>query len=524
MITSRQSAPTAARLPYVRLPLALARQSLYHPHILGIYAFVGRLWRLDAAPVPLSADDLHAYDPALAYSTARRALAWLVAAGWLVAHKRRGHKTRYTPAWGSVRGAVVPWDASAPLLGRPGHVRAVMLDTRVFDVCMGRLVACGGQHPASITRYLSGPALALADVGCYVQIQSGLGGTPSAALVRCGLVREGAAVALPSDDQTLLARLSQQPLFDAAAPVVLPAGLRRAGLDATPHATPTGSPLFFVEPDMAHNLTHNLAHSSAEHDASFMASERGKTAVHNADETITWNSRNRGDCITPQGGASSLPQDRVSHTAASQDEHSSHHQTVMQDERYMLLRGAGLAHGSAYYYVNKKDIDLAVMQQATAAARQAGKGPGYIAFMLREYCTTGALPRVGGVVADAPVDWAAERQKHAVQGDAVAVLADPAPVAAALPPDHSDVAVLADPAPVAAALPLFVPVALVLARLLVGKTVTVQRALRAATLTVRDDVLTVQARADDYAALLTERAMLLADCRHLGVNRVVITR
>ena len=528
---TRPSTPT---FPYVRVPLRLAQDALHRPQLIGIYALIARLWRLSSTPVALSVDDLCHYDPALVPSTTQRALAWLVDAGWLIATRRRGHKTTYTPTWGLVRGAVVAWEAGIPSLGRPGHVRSLALDTRLLDYYMGRLVPHRGQQPGNVSRYLSAPALALTDIGSYVQIQAGLVIAPSAALVRCGLVRDGVALPLPASEATLLAALTQRTLFDSTAPLVLPAGLRRAGLSSAAGDEPTTSAtLFFVEPTITEGITRHLTrtittNTSCEETAS-AASECGMARGNGAPKKNTWNRGSKGEQINPPQGGTPSFHNSSSRTANSQHKHIL--PTAIPDQRSDLLRGAGVADGSIVHYVNKRDIDLAIIQQAVAACRAAGKGPGYIAFMLKEYCTTGALPRIGGSVTDAPVDWTAERQKHAglLAADVVA-LAAPQPVrtpaAHAPAPEPTVVPDAGAPVPENGFTPPppRLATATVLAALLVGQSHAVQQALRAARLLLSDGLLTIQPLAGDYATLLPECRCLTMAVRHLGLTRVEVRR
>ena len=526
----------APTFPYVRVPLRLAQDALHRPHLVGIYALIARLWRLSSTPVALSVDDLCHYDPALVPSTTQRALAWLADAGWLIATRRRGHKTTYTPTWGLVRGAVVAWEAGMPSLGRPGHVRSLALDTRLLDYYMGRLVPHRGQQPGNVSRYLSAPALALTDIGSYVQMQAGLVIAPSVALVRCGLVRDGVALPLPASEATLLAALTQRTLFDPTAPLVLPAGLRRAGLSgAAGDAATTSATLFFVEPTITEGITRHLTrtittNAPCEETAS-VASECGMARGDDAPKKNAWNRGSKREQINPPQGGTPSFHNVSSRTANSQHKHISHLPTGVQDQRSDLLRGAGVAAGSIIHYVNKKNIDLAIVQQAVAACRAEDKGPGYVTWMLREYCATGALPRITGTVPDAPIDWAAERQKHAglIASDVIA-LAAPQPVRTpAAPAPAPEPAVVPD---AAASVPenSFTPppprlaTATVLAALLIGQSQAVQRALRAARLTLSDGVLTIQPLAGEYATLLPECRCLTAAVRHLGLTRVEVRR
>jgi hypothetical protein len=117
-----------------------------------------------------------------------------------------------------------------PCLGRPRHIARLALDRALLDVCMGKIVP-HATRPATITRYVTAPALSLADVGCYALTLAELPHeTPG--LRRLGLVRSGRALPLPSE-QRLLAIISQRSLAfdDAGGEVELTlGGTRRLGL------------------------------------------------------------------------------------------------------------------------------------------------------------------------------------------------------------------------------------------------------------------------------------------------------
>ncbi len=177
--TAPRPAPPAAAGPaapaffYVPVPRRLAEDLRDSPAALGVFALLARAFRAAAQPVPLSPADLRAFDPALSYGAATRALQRLCAAGWLIPTRHPGRKTAYAPSWGRVGGAPLPWDLAAPALGRPRHLAALRLDQRLLDVCMGRL-APHPTHPASVGRYLVAPLLGLREVGAYALALAGL--------------------------------------------------------------------------------------------------------------------------------------------------------------------------------------------------------------------------------------------------------------------------------------------------------------------------------------------------------------
>jgi len=256
MTLARPAAPTAkaqqnatqTRPParYVRVPQRLLGQAAYHPLLVGVYSLVARLFLVAKAPVPLSAADVMRYDPSLSRGAAQRALSSLVDGGWLITTERAGQKTTYVPTWGRVNGAPVPWIIGATCLDRPRHVRAVCLDLRLLDLFLGKLTP-QPKRAAIITRYVTAPLLALADVGSYALLLGGLpGATPS--LVAWGLTRDEQPLPLP-DDAIILARASQRRLFDENDSSLTARGLQKAGLIGPPAATDSAPPLFFVPPE-----------------------------------------------------------------------------------------------------------------------------------------------------------------------------------------------------------------------------------------------------------------------------------
>src|SRR5262245_28348596 len=128
--TSAPSAPVIAapRLPfdepsaYSPIPQRLIADLHDNPLAIGLYGFIARLYLIAQSPIPLSVPDVLRYDPALSRGAVLRALARLVAGGYLVETAQPGLKTRYTPAWGRVGGAPLAWNMAQPCLGRPRHI------------------------------------------------------------------------------------------------------------------------------------------------------------------------------------------------------------------------------------------------------------------------------------------------------------------------------------------------------------------------------------------------------------------
>jgi hypothetical protein len=282
-----------------------------HDNVLaiGLYAFVGRLYLIAQTPVPLSRADVLRYDPTLKAGAVKRAFDRLVAGGWLVEAVQEGRKKqRYTPTWGRVNGAPLPWQMDQPCLGRPRHIARLPLDRGLLDICMGKLTP----HPtrtATITRYVTVPALSLSDVGCYALTLADLPHeTPS--LRWLGVVRNGRALPLPAEQQ-LLAIISQRPLTldDETAgrdTELTVSGTRRLGLAPLPPAAGAASraqPLFFVPPGLIGSLIGPLIGSLIGSDAeagdvpTAPASDEIRSDVRPAG--ITWESRENRDPQDP---------------------------------------------------------------------------------------------------------------------------------------------------------------------------------------------------------------------------------
>src|SRR5262245_36215787 len=123
---------------YSPIPQRLITDLHDNPLAIGLYGFVARLYLIAQTPIPLSVPDVLRYDPTLSRGAVLRALARLIAGGYLIEAAQPGLKTRYTPAWGRVSGTVLAWNMEESCLGRPRHVARLRLDRRLFDICMGK--------------------------------------------------------------------------------------------------------------------------------------------------------------------------------------------------------------------------------------------------------------------------------------------------------------------------------------------------------------------------------------------------
>src|SRR5256885_679781 len=122
---------------YVFLPQRLLADLPANPAAIAVYALIARLFLIYQEPIPLSAADLQRYDPTLSYGAARGALQRLTTLHWL--NEQPGHKNRYIPTWGVIKGTTQPWRMDAPVLGRPAHVVTLRLDRHLLDVGLGKL-------------------------------------------------------------------------------------------------------------------------------------------------------------------------------------------------------------------------------------------------------------------------------------------------------------------------------------------------------------------------------------------------
>jgi hypothetical protein len=265
---------------YVFVPQRLLADLRANPAAIGVYALIARLFLIYQEPIPLSAADLQRYDPALSYGAARGALQRLIALRWL--DEQSGHKNHYTPTWGVIKGAALPWRMDAPTLGRPAHVVTLRLDRRLLDIGVGKLVPHPIYPAQTHQRYLERPILSLRDVGAYAQVLGGqtLAATP--ALWRYGLIRNGIAQPLRSAAD-LVARASQRTLEGDGAALTM-SGLRLLGLDyaSEQEALSSSQLLFFVDhaliPTLIPRLIPNLIPSDTASESPFSAAACAETA------------------------------------------------------------------------------------------------------------------------------------------------------------------------------------------------------------------------------------------------------
>jgi len=292
---------------YCPVPQRLITDVQGNPLAIGLYALVGRLYFVLQEPIPLSAPDIIRYDPALSRGAVIRALKRLVDGGWLLATTQRGHKTRYVPTWGRVKGIAQPWHIGQPCMGRPRHVDRLPLDRALLDVCMGKLTP-HPTEPAPITRYITMPALSLADVGGYALTLAGFPHETSA-LRWLGLVRDGHARPLPSDVR-LLAIISQRPLtLDESDELrdmeLTTSGTRKLGMVSMPIQNEGGpaQPLFFVPPGMIGSMIGTMIGamigSPEEAPAKPIAAASPEIRSDVRPTGITWESKDKKDSETP---------------------------------------------------------------------------------------------------------------------------------------------------------------------------------------------------------------------------------
>lgn len=293
---------------YSPIPQPLLANVHDNPLAIGLYALVGRLYYVAHEPIPLSVPDVLRYDPGLSRGAVLRALKRLVDGGWLLASMRRGHKTRYVPTWGRVKETARPWQIGQPRMGRPGHIQRLPLDRALLDVCMGRLIP----HPveaAPIIRYITMPALSLADVGSYALTLAGLPRETSA-LRWLNLVHDGQARPLP-DDARLLAIISQRSLIpDESGKLhrmeLTTSGMRKLGMAPAPAQSDEeghAQLLFFVPPGMIGSLIRpmigSMIGSTGEVPAESSAAVSPETRSAGRPSEITWESRDYRDSGIP---------------------------------------------------------------------------------------------------------------------------------------------------------------------------------------------------------------------------------
>src|SRR5215207_7983268 len=112
---------------YCPIPQRLITDLHDTPLAIGVYGLVARLYLVAQTPIPLSVPDVLRYDPTLSRGAILRALARLIAGGYLIEAAQPGLKTRYTPAWGRIGGAPLAWNMKQSCLGRPRHVARLRL-------------------------------------------------------------------------------------------------------------------------------------------------------------------------------------------------------------------------------------------------------------------------------------------------------------------------------------------------------------------------------------------------------------
>jgi len=292
---------------YCPIPQRLITDLHDTPLAIGLYSLIARLYLVAQTPIPLSVPDVLRYDPALSRGAVLRALARLIAGGYLIEVAQPGLKTRYTPAWGRVSGAALPWHMGQPCLGRPRHVARLRLDRRLLDICMGKLVP-HMTRAAVITRYVTTPVLSLSDVGCYAITLAGVPRTTTA-LIWLGAVQEGMARLLPSDER-LLALISQRALDlgeqEHSGTELTLSGTRKLGVTpllAPDLKTARSQPLFFVPPAMIGSLIDPMIGSMIGPETrqipAATAVVRDERWPCDRAERITWESRDPGDTAIP---------------------------------------------------------------------------------------------------------------------------------------------------------------------------------------------------------------------------------
>nr|MDQ2995537.1 hypothetical protein [Chloroflexota bacterium] len=293
---------------YSSIPRRLLTDLHDTPLAIGLYALVSRLFLIVRAPVPLSRGDVLHYDPSLKPGAVKRAFDRLVAGGWLTqTEQAKRQKHAYTPAWGRIKGTALPWRLDEACYGRPRHIQRLMLDRNLFDICMGKLVP-HASLPATVTRYLTAPALTLTDIGCYALTLADIP-RPTPALHWLGLIHHEQACPLPSE-QRLLAIISQQTLMIDDAQLTARdteltlSGTRRIGLAPVTSPNPhdgtaesrrrEGQPLIFVPPGLIGPLIGSLIGAQIgaadQIEEGFTPAERGKTPLGQPSQPITWES------------------------------------------------------------------------------------------------------------------------------------------------------------------------------------------------------------------------------------------
>ncbi len=248
---------------YLWIPTQLLDQLYDTPLAIGLYTLIARRWLADGGPdgVPISDADVARYDPLLSSRGALlRALDRLQRGGWVEVVRTQGAKTRYTPAWGWVRGGLRCWSKDAPSLNR-GRVQTIRVSRLLLDDYLGRLIP-HPKAPALVERYQDTPVISLKDIGIYILRQRHRATVEAPALEAAFLCHADEALAVPRTEDTLArAELSHQ-------------GMQRVGLlppgpCPRPGHPDSRPPVFFVAPDMiGHMIGHMIGSAGGPQEAS----------------------------------------------------------------------------------------------------------------------------------------------------------------------------------------------------------------------------------------------------------------
>jgi hypothetical protein len=310
--------PSPTTNAYCSVPQRLITDIHDNPLAIGMYAFVARLYLIQQAPVPISRADVLRYDPSLKAGAVKRAFDRLVDGGWLIETTQAGRKKhRYTPTWGRIKGTPLPWRLDQPCHGRPRHIQRLPLDRGLFDICMGKFTP-HATICATVTRYVTSPALSLADIGSYALTLANIPHeTPN--LRWLGVVRSGQALPLPSEER-LLAIISQRPLTldndsaDHRDTELTMSGTRRLGVVPLPlqsDANNHSQLLFFVPPGLIGPLIGPLIGSmigeGAENGPTKTAPTTHEIRSDMRPAGITWESQDNRDPEDPPQPPPQLP-------------------------------------------------------------------------------------------------------------------------------------------------------------------------------------------------------------------------
>ncbi|RRR66083.1 MAG: hypothetical protein EI684_21330 [Candidatus Viridilinea halotolerans] len=245
--TAERTAATNSTLPatYVLLPRRLLEDLRDSPTAIGVYCLLGRLFLATKQAVTLSPSDIEAYDPAISYGAARRALDRLLNSGYLISQATSGKKFTYLPTWGYVNDEHAPWKLEVKMLGCPRHIQTVRLDDQLLDICMGRLRP-HPSHRAIVERYVLTPLLTLRDVGSYGLALIGIA-SPNASLRGLRMLDAyNRPLPIPSA-RNILALASQRANGDNALTL---AGWQRLGVAVKAPEAFSGEAIFFAPKEM----------------------------------------------------------------------------------------------------------------------------------------------------------------------------------------------------------------------------------------------------------------------------------